>query len=108
MERAGARAAALHSIHSMRFTHKKRHRPTPASEVVEEPPVSMARVVPAQVLRNNVLDVEELLADLPRQLSHPQLARLLWSADYWPIFVQTLGQFADVSAPMAAVFMQAR
>ena len=92
----------------MRFTHKKRHRPTPASEVVEEPPVSMARVVPAQVLRNNVLDVEELLADLPRQLSHPQLARLLWSADYWPIFVQTLGQFADVSAPMAAVFMQVR
>ena len=61
-----------------------------------------------QVLRNEVLDVDALLTELPRQLSHAQLARLLWAEDYWPIFLLTLGQFADVSAPMAALVAQLR
>ena len=52
----------------MRFTHTKRHQPAAESQVVEEPPVSVARIVPTQVLRSDVLDVEELLSDLPRQL----------------------------------------
>ena len=63
-------------MRKQRLKHVKRHRPSApsATVAVEEPPVSMARVAPVQVLRSDVLDVEELLANLPRQLSHAQLA----------------------------------
>ena len=68
----------------MRFTHTKRHQPAAESQVVEEPPVSVARIVPTQVLRSDVLDVEELLSDLPRQLDErggsSRLAALLYPA----------------------------
>ena len=90
------------------WTHSKRKRPEPHAAVDEAPPVSLERVVPAQVLRNEELDIDALLTELPRQLSHAQLARLLWSEDYWPIFILTLSQFADVSAPMAAIVMHMR
>ena len=62
----------------------------------------------AQPLRSETIDVNELLEALPRQLTHGQLARLLWMEDYWPVFVLTLGQFADVSEPLAEIFMGVR
>ena len=68
----------------------------------------MELLAPQQPLRSKVLGVEALLVALPRQLSHEQLARLLWSSDYWPIFVRVLTQFKDVSEPMAALFLQVR
>ena len=70
--------------------------------------MSIARVVGAQPLRSETIDVNELLEALPRQLTHGQLARLLWMEDYWPVFVLTLGQFADVSEPLAEIFMGVR
>ena len=72
------------------WTHSKRKRPEPRAAVDEAPPVSLEQVVPARVLRNEELDIDALLTELPRQLSHAQLARLLWSEDYWPIFILTL------------------
>ena len=96
----------------MRWTHTKRRRPeVPVAcnrTVDEEPPVSIARVVGAQPLRSETIDVNELLEALPRQLAHGQLARLLWMEDYWQVFVLTLGQFADVSEPLAEIFMGVR
>ena len=90
----------------MRWTHVKRKRPEVVAEgatFTEEPaPIRMELLAPQQPLRSKVLDVEELLVSLPRQLSHEQLARLLWSSDYWPIFVRVLTQFKDVSEPTVA------
>ena len=51
----------------MRYTHKKRRRPAVVSE---EPPITLGAVVRPQQLRNNVLDVRELMENMPRQLSH--------------------------------------
>ena len=90
------------------WTHKKRPRPVTNVAVDEAAPITMEQLVPAQVLRSNELDVDALLTELPRQLSHAQLARLLWLNDYWPVFLLTLEQFSDVSQPMAAIVMQLR
>ena len=88
------------------FTHVKRMRPQ-RDEVSEEPPITLAAVVPPQQqLRNDCVDVEQLLENLPRQLSHKQLARLLWTADYWPIFVLMLGQFSETAEPLAQLFVE--
>ena len=87
------------------FRHVKRKR-LAGDAVDEAPAIAMEQVVPAQILRSEELDVNTLLTELPHQLSHAQLARLLWSKDYWPIFLHTLGQFADVSTPMAAIVAQ--
>ena len=92
----------------MRWTHVKRKRPLASVAVDEEPPISMSSIVPLQQLRSSQLDVDTLLKELPRQLSHAQLARLLWCQDYWPIFLSTLGQYADVSEAMTAVFTRLR
>lgn len=97
----------------MRWTHVKRRRPEVVADgapmIDEPPPTTLASLVPPQLLRSSTLDADELLSSpLPRQLSHRQLARLLWRADYWPIFLATLEQFSDVSAPMATIFEQLR
>ena len=88
----------------MRWTHKKRRRTDAASAVSEEPPVTLASVVSPQLLRSDTLDLGALMDNMPRQLSHQQLARLLWMPDYWPIFVLMLGQFSDTAESLAELF----
>ena len=62
-----------------------------------EPPATGARV---QLLRTEELRVPVLLANLPEQLSHKQLARLLWTNLYPLIIACELMQFARVSEPL--------
>eukprot|EP00966_Prymnesium_polylepis_P217154 5025655-Prymnesium_polylepis.1 len=88
----------------MRWTHKKRRRTDAASAVSEEPPVTLASVVSPQLLRSDTLDLGALMDNMPRQLSHQQLARLLWTPDYWPISVLMLGQFSDTAESLAELF----
>ena len=78
------------------WTHLKRPPPVTNVAVDEAAPITMEQLVPAQVLRSNELDVDALLTELPRQLSHAQLARLLWLNDYWPVFLLTLELHAPI------------
>ena len=61
-----------------------------------------------QPRRSLVTDVDELLCNLPRNLSTPQIARLLWTNRYSEIAVCSLRQYAGVSEQVGALFHSLR
>ena len=62
----------------------------------------------AQPFRSDELDVPALLANLPMQLSHAQLARLLWASNYHVLFIAELKQYAHIGTPMLELYESLR
>lgn len=54
------------------------------------------------------LSVASLLRSLPPRLTSGQLARLLWTTDYWRIFALELQQHASISTVVLETFMTVR
>ena len=75
-----------------------------AANCAPEVECAAAAAVEAQQFRSSELDVPSLLADLPEQLSHEQLARLLWTHAYQLIMLCELKQFEHVSQPVIELF----
>ena len=116
----GSRAREKSSRHDSKWYPAKRHRgacsgapsdereqPVDGNGFTEAPPAGAGCGDSAEVLqkkRSDELDVSELLLDLPEQLSHEQLARLLWLPNYTVIFILQLKQFSRISSELYRLY----
>ena len=99
-----------------RWTQRKRKRPGSGGGADEEAAGEMADPIgePApdlaagSQLRSTELAVPALLEQLPLQLSHAQLARLLWTTCYARIFVSELGQYSHVATRLHELYLTLR